>query len=87
MAGLTMAGDGWTIDEALAEFTAAGMPVDPARFRMAVTRVARLPRIGETPSGPQGGRGQFRYPIGELQLLHKGLVRWLTVQTSERPEE
>jgi hypothetical protein len=68
---------GWTIPMAVAEFERQGMPVDPDRFRIAVTRVARLPRIGEMDSGPQGGRGYVLYEIGELQLLHKGLVRWL----------
>jgi len=73
-------GTGWTIEEALAEFAAAGMPVDPGRFRMAVTRVARIPRAGETPSGEKGGRGKLLYPIGELQRLHAALAPWLTVQ-------
>jgi hypothetical protein len=61
------------------QFAAAGVPVDEARFRIAVTRVARIPRIGEMDSGPQGGRGYVLYEISELQLLHKGLVRWLKV--------
>lgn len=69
--------DGWTVDEAVAEFAAAGMPVDPARFRLAVTRVARIPRVGETPSGNKGGRGHLLYPIGELQRLHAALSPWL----------
>jgi hypothetical protein len=69
--------DGWTIPMAVAKFAEQGMPVDEARFRVAVTRVARLPRIGEMDSGPHGGRGYVLYEIGELQLLHKGLVRWL----------
>ena len=71
------AADGWTIPMACEQFAAAGMPVDEARFRIAVTRVARIPRIGEMDSGPQGGRGYVLYEIGELQLLHKGLIRWL----------
>ena len=69
--------DGWTITEAVAEFERAGLPVDPARFRMAVTRVARLPRVGETAKGKLGGRGQFLYDIGELQRLHAALKPWL----------
>ena len=67
---------------ALEQFAEAGMPVDPGRFGLAVTRVARLPRVGEMPKGPLGGRGYFLYEIGELQLLHAGLVRWLTVPAS-----
>ena len=86
MARLTAAGDGWIVDEepgwtiaeAVAEFAAAGMPVDPERFRLAVTRVARIRRTGETPPGEKGGRGKFLYPIGELQRLHSALAPWLT---------
>ena len=69
--------DGWTVPMACDQFTEAGMPVYEDRFRIAVTRVARLPRIGEMDSGPHGGRGYVLYEIGELQLLHAGLVRWL----------
>ena len=72
--------DGWTIAEALGQFAAAGMPVHEDRWRMAVTRVARLPRIGETPSGEHGGRGYVLYEIGELQLLHAALARWIVVR-------
>jgi hypothetical protein len=61
------------------QFAAAGVPVDEARFRIAVTRVARLKRAGEMPSGPQGGRGQILYDIGQLQRLHAVLAPWLTV--------
>ena len=75
-----MTAQGWTIAEALAEFERAGMPVDPARFAMAVTRVARIPRTGEMPSGEKGGRGQALYPIGELQRLHSALAPWLAMQ-------
>jgi hypothetical protein len=74
-----MTGTGWTIDEALAEFERQGMPVDPARFRIAVTRVARIPRTGETKSGAKGGRGQKLYEIGQLQRLHDALRPWLVV--------
>jgi hypothetical protein len=74
---------GWTIAEAIAEFERAGVPVDPARFRIAVTRVARLPRAGEMPSGEKGGRGQVLYPIGELQRLHSALIPWLMVRETE----
>ena len=75
-----MTGDGWTIEEALAEFERQGMPVDPARFRMAVTRVARLERTGEGPSGKGGGRGHVLYDIGQLQRLHAALSPWLASQ-------
>jgi len=77
-----MTGDGWTIDEALAEFARQGMPVDPKRFRAAV-RVAQLERIGETSSGAKGGRGQALYEIGQLQRLHSALAPWLVVQGRE----
>ncbi len=80
MTRIPVTSDGWTISEACAEFAAAGMPVDEDRFRVAVTRVARLPRAGETPSGEKGGRGKVLYPIGELQRLHSALAPWLTVQ-------
>jgi hypothetical protein len=69
----------WTISEACEQFAAAGMPVDEDRFRIAVTRVARIKRAGETPKGPLGGRGHVLYPISELQLLHAALAPWLTV--------
>ncbi len=69
---------GWTIAEACTEFASAGMPVDEARFRLAVTRVARIPRVGETPSGEKGGRGKLLYDIGQLQRLHSALAPWLT---------
>jgi len=72
-----MADAGWTIDEAVAEFARQGMPVDPARFRVAVTRVARIPRTGEASSGAKGGRGQAMYDISQLQKLHAALTPWL----------
>ncbi len=71
------AADGWTIPMACEQFAEAGVPVDEARFRLAVTRMARLKRIGEMPSGPQGGRGQILYDIGQLQLLHKDVAKWI----------
>jgi hypothetical protein len=81
MAGLTMAAHAWTIAEAVEQFAAAGMPVDEDRFRIAVTRVARIPRAGETrqPPGSKGGRGHPLYDIGQLQRLHAALTPWLTV--------
>ena len=74
-----MTGDGWTIDDALAEFKKQGMPVDPVRFRAAV-RVAKIQRVGETSSGERGGRGHALYPIGELQKLHSRLAEWLVIR-------
>ncbi|WP_287934232.1 hypothetical protein [Arthrobacter sp.] len=70
----------WTIPEAVAEFAKAGMPVDEARFRLAVTRVARIPRAGEAQSGERGGRGHALYPVGELQRLHGALAPWLVIR-------
>jgi hypothetical protein len=70
---------------ALEQFAAAGVPVDPARFRLAVTRMARLPRAGEMPSGPQGGRGQVLYDISQLQLLHKDVAKWIPAQDTAPP--
>jgi hypothetical protein len=74
--------EGWTIPEACAEFERAGLPVDPARFRIAVTRVARLARVGETrqPPGSKGGRGHAMYDIGALQRLHADLAKWIPAQ-------
>lgn len=68
----------WTITEAVEQFAAQGVPVDPYRFRLAVTRVARIGRAGEMPSGERGGRGEFLYPISEMQRLHAALLPWLT---------
>lgn len=79
-----MTAPGWTIAEALAEFERAGMPVDPARFALAVTRVARIPRAGETRPGEKGGRGHALYEIGQLQRLHSALAPWLVIR--ETPE-
>jgi hypothetical protein len=75
------AADGWTIPEACAEFERAGMPVDPARFRM-VIRAVRLKPVGERRAlpGSKGGRGQIFYDIGSLQRLHAALAPWLTTQ-------
>jgi len=58
---------------AIAKFAEQGMPVDEARFRVAVIRGVRLQRIGETrqPPGSKGGRGQVLYDIGQLQNLHR----------------
>ena len=73
------AADGWTIPMAVAKFAEQGMPVDEARFRIAVTRMARLRRIGETrqPPGSKGGRGHPVYEIGQLQRLHADVAKWI----------
>jgi hypothetical protein len=58
---------------AVAKFAEQGMPVDEARFRIAVTRGVRIRRVGEMrqPPGSKGGRGQVLYDIGQLQHLHR----------------
>jgi len=73
------AADGWTIPMAVAKFAEQGMPVDEARFRIAVTRMARLRRVGETrqPPGSKGGRGHPVYEIGQLQRLHADVAKWI----------
>ena len=73
------AADGWTIPMAVAKFAEQGMPVDEARFRIAVTRMARLRRVGETrqPPGSKGGRGHPVYQIGQLQRLHADVAKWI----------
>ena len=69
--GRALALDGWTLAMACEQFAEAGAPVDEARFRIAVTRVVRLGRQSEMPSGPSGGRGHALYDIGRLQQLHR----------------
>ena len=51
--GRALALDGWTLAMACEQFAEAGVPVDEARFRIAVTRVVRLGRQAEMPSGPK----------------------------------
>ena len=68
---------GWTVDEACAQFAEAGLPVDPARFRM-VIRALRLEPVGET-SRDGRGRGQALYDIATMQRLHAALAPWLRV--------
>jgi hypothetical protein len=74
---------GLTVPEALAQFAAAGMPLDETGFR-AVVRAARrlgtLKPVGEAKSGPQGGRGGFRYDIAKLQRMHSHLVEYIPAQ-------
>ena len=83
MARLTMAAEGWTIAEALEQFRQAGVPVDEAGFRglaRAARRIGNLVPVGHKPPGPQGGRGEFLFEIGELQQLHRDNARWLIVR-------
>jgi cytochrome c556 len=79
------ADDGWTISMAVAKFAEQGMPVDEDRFRIAVTKMARLPRIGETrqPAGSKGGRGNPLYEIWQLQQLHKDVAKWIPASGGE----
>ena len=74
--------EGWTVDEAREQFAQAGVPVD------GLARIIRaLPgfqRIGETPSGEQGGRGHALYEIAQLQRLHAALAPWLTAEAPRR---
>lgn len=77
--------EGWTVDDALAEFAAAGKPLDPAGFRALVRHARRLGTLktaGETEPGGQGGRGYIVYEIGQLQHMHKDLLRWLGLPPS-----
>jgi hypothetical protein len=76
------AADGWTIPMACEQFKRQGMPVDETRFRIAVTKMARLRRIGETrqPPGSKGGRGHPLYEIGSLQRLHADVAKWIPAQ-------
>lgn len=74
----------WTVEEACEAFREAGVPVDPDpgkaayRFRL-IVRGLQLQPSGRAPSpGPQGGRGQDRYPIADLQRIHSALSPWLT---------
>jgi hypothetical protein len=69
---------GWTVAEACAEFERAGMPVDPARFRMIIRALPGFNPVGETKSGQLGGRGHPLYEIGALQRLHAALAPWLS---------
>ena len=67
---------------AVAKFAEQDVPVDEARFRLAVTKMARLKRIGETrkPPGSKGGRGNPVYEISDLQRLHADVAKWIPAQ-------
>ena len=71
--------DGWTVAMASAEFAGTGVPFAERNLRAVIRYLPGFQRTGETPSGPNGGRGDPLYDIAELQLLHKALARWLTV--------
>lgn len=72
-----MTADGWTISEACEQFAAAGLPVDPRRFRMVIRALPGFKSVGETASTARGGRGHAIYEIGDLQRLHSALAPWL----------
>ena len=71
---------GWTIAEAAAEFERAGMPVEERHLRAIIRHLPGFNPVGETKSGPTGGRGHPLYEIGSLQRLHSALAPWLTGQ-------
>ena len=82
-----MTANGWTVDDALAQFAAAGKPLDPAGFRALVRharRLGNLEKAGELrkPAGSEGGRGYIVFEIGQMQLMHKDSVRWLGLPSS-----
>jgi hypothetical protein len=81
-----MPGLGWTLEEACAQFEAAGMPVSERRFRIIVRNLPGLQPVGETKSGERGGRGQFLYEIGQMQRLHAALAPWLTTPGGSHEE-
>ena len=72
--------DGWTIPMACEKFAEQGMPVGERNLRAIIRNLPGLNPIGETPSGPNGGRGHPLYEIGALQRLHGRLAEWLVVQ-------
>ena len=75
---------GWTIAEAAAEFERAGVPVEERRLRAIIRNLPGFNPVGETKSGPTGGRGHPLYEIGALQRLHAALAPWLTAETPRR---
>jgi hypothetical protein len=68
--------DGWTVAEAREKFAETGLPCDG--IGEIIRALPGFQRIGETRPGEKGGRGHAVYSIGELQLLHTALARWLT---------
>jgi hypothetical protein len=70
--------DGWTVTEAREQFAETGIPMDG--LDQIIRALPGFTRIGETRPVPggKGGRGHAVYEIGELQMLHTALARWLT---------
>ncbi len=78
-----MTADGWTIAMASDDFAGTGIPFEERNLRGIIRFLPGFQRTGATKPGPQGGRGDPLYDIGELQLLHKALARWLTVPDAD----
>jgi len=83
-----MTADGWTVADACEQFAAAGMPVDPAAFRLVIKAVrltGKLKPVGEkrAPAGSKGGRGWPVYAISDMQRLHARMADLLTPQQME----
>jgi hypothetical protein len=80
MAGLTMAADGWTVDEAREQFAMTGIPMD--HLDRIIRALPGFRRVGEVrkPPGSMGGRGPAVYDIADLQRLHSKLAEWLIPQ-------
>jgi hypothetical protein len=72
--------DGWTIPQACEQFKQQGMPVEERHLRAIIRHLPGLNPVGETKSGPTGGRGHPLYDIGSLQRLHSALAPWLTTR-------
>lgn len=66
----------WTVEEASAWFSAAGVPVEPRRLAQIIRALAWRP-VGETRSGDRGGRGKALYSSRDFQTLHRDLAEWL----------
>jgi hypothetical protein len=82
----------WTIDDAVAVFARAGVPVGPdpddaARRLTAIIRALGWRPIGETRSGEKGGRGKALYPAQDFQDLHRDLAEWLIRIPGQTPSD
>jgi hypothetical protein len=75
-----MTAPGWTISEACEDSAAAGLPVEERQLRAIIRNLPGLTPVGETKSGPHGGRGHPLYEIREMQDLVTALARWLKAQ-------
>jgi hypothetical protein len=69
--------DGWTVNEASADFAMTGKPIPPRQLAMIIRALPAFNPLGETASGGRGGRGHALYDIGQLQRLHSALAPWL----------